>query len=138
MPLVEWVCCCATAILAKAALKAAPHNCWLNSRRFISMPPLHLACSRFRPRIRFVEVTRRSDCYIASMPAGGLRRWCSVRPIAYRNVNCGIAAYFFFVRVQRDVIPQVGSQGCRVDFGDKKHHVGKPGSFDAGIQIPLL
>jgi len=62
----------------------------------------------------------------------------SVRPLAYRNVNRGIAAYFFFVRVQRDVIAQVGSQGFRVDFGDKKHHMGKPRSFDAGIQIPLL
>jgi|SRR6185437_1447087 hypothetical protein len=63
---------------------------------------------------------------------------CPVRPTAYRNINCGVPAYFFFVRIQRDVVPEAGSQCSRVDFGDKKHHVGKPWSFDAGIQIPLL
>ena len=76
--------------------------------------------------------------HILSMAAVSMRRWRSVRPIAYRDLNCRIAAYFFFVRSQRDIIPQVGSQACRIDFRNKNHHVGKPGSFDTCIQIPLL
>jgi hypothetical protein len=42
------------------------------------------------------------------------------------------------VRAQRDIIPQVRSQGFRIDFGNKNHHVGKPGSFDTSIQIPCF
>ena len=62
----------------------------------------------------------------------------SVRPMADRNLNCGVTAHFFLVSAQRNVVPQVGSQRLRADFGNKNHHVRKPGSLHVIIQIPLF